>query len=256
MFRFDEIITPKSLPEAAKLMANADSVAVAGGLFLRFAKTKCRRAVDLSALGLDFVKKNGATVEIGATASLRKVELEAANFFAGALSKAASMILGVQFRNLATIGGAVMSKSGYSNLITVLVALDAKLVFASGKEMGITEFLAGERGNDLLEKIVVKDDFDGVSFQLLQHTTLDIAVLNVAVAKKGKSIAISVGARPQVAVRATAAEKAFADGKDAASVAEIAAEQTSYSKDIRGSVEYRKALAQGLVERAITEASK
>ncbi len=256
MFRFDEIVTPKSLPEAAKLMADSGSTAVAGGLFLRFAKTKCRKAVDLSALGLDFVKKNGAEIEIGATTPLRKVELETAKMFGGALSKAASLILGVQFRNLATIGGAVMSGSGYSNIITVLVALDAQLVFASGKKVALTEFLAGERGNELLEKIVVKNDFDGVSFQLLQHTTLDIAVLNVAVAKKGKDIAISVGARPQVAVRAVVAEKAFAEGKDATEVASMAIEQIKFGKDIRGSVEYRKALAQGLIERAITEASK
>ncbi len=256
MFRFDEIVTPKSLPEAAKLMADSGSVAVAGGLFLRFAKTKCRKAVDLSALGLDFINKNGDVVEIGATASLRKVELETAKFFDGALSKAASLILGVQFRNMATIGGAVMSGSGYSNLITALVALDARLVFASGKEMGIGEFLAGERGSDLLEKIVVSDNFDGVSFQILQHTTLDIGVLNVAVAKKGDSLAISVGARPQVAKRASGAEKAFAEGKDAASVAALAAGEIEFGKDIRGSVEYRKALAQGLIERAIVEASK
>ncbi len=256
MFRFDEIVTPKSLPEAAKLMADSGSKAVAGGLFLRFAKSKCRKAVDLSALGLDFVNKSGDVVEIGATTSLRKVELETAKFFGGALSKAASLILGVQFRNMATIGGAVMSTAGYSNMITALVALDAQLVFASGKKMSVSEFLASDCGNDLLEKIVISDNFDGVSFQILQHTTLDIGVLNVAVAKKGKSLAISVGARPQVAVRASGAEQAFAQGKDAASVASLAAAEVKFGKDIRGSLEYRQALAEGLIERAIVEASK
>ena len=152
MFRFEEIAIPKSLSEATELLATLGSVPVSGGLFLRFAKVNCQKAVDLSGLGLDFIKKSGSTVEIGATTPLRKIELDTADYFGGALSVAASHILGVQFRNLATIGGAVMAKHGFSNLITVLLALEAKLVFASGKVVSLADFIENKVEKELLEK--------------------------------------------------------------------------------------------------------
>ncbi len=256
MFRFEEIAIPKSLSEACELLTEVGSVPVSGGLFLRLAKAKCRKVVDLSELGLDFIKKNGDSVEIGATTPLRKIELETASYFDGALSIAASHILGVQFRNLATIGGAVMAKHGFSNLITVLLGLDAKLVFASGKIVSLLDFIENKVEKELLEKIVVEDNFDKVSFQLLQHTSLDIAVLNVCTAKKGKEINISVGARPQIAVRAKLAEKKFAESGDILTAAKVAVEEIQFGKDVRGSGEYRKALAGSLIEKAILEVSK
>ena len=93
-------------------------------------------------------------------------------------------------------------------------------------------------------------------FNCCKHTSLDIAVLNVCVAKKDKEINISVGSRPQIAVRAVSAEKEFASNGDISATVKVAVDEISFGKDVRGSGKYRKALAESLIEKAIVEVSK
>lgn len=51
----------------------------------------------------------------------------------GAFSESVKHIVGVQFRNLATVGGSVFGRYGFSDIITLLVALNAEVQLYAGK---------------------------------------------------------------------------------------------------------------------------
>lgn len=71
---------------------------------------------DLSGLGLDTIEETDAGFSIGAMVTLRQLEthpgLEA--FTHGAVREALRHIVGVQLRNLATVGGSIYSRFGFS----------------------------------------------------------------------------------------------------------------------------------------------
>ena len=73
-----------------------------GCAYLRLGSQKINTGVDLSKLGLRYIKDNASSIEIGAMASLRDIETNVAlNKYAdGLLPKAVANIIGVQFRNV------------------------------------------------------------------------------------------------------------------------------------------------------------
>ena len=85
--------------------------------------------IDLSGLGLRYIEEDDAEFRIGAMATQRDVEAyEPFQTFAnGAFPKAVKDILGVQFRNMATMGGSVAARFGFSDIIPLLLALQAEV---------------------------------------------------------------------------------------------------------------------------------
>lgn len=82
--------------------------------------------IDLSQLGLDQIVENEEAIEIGAMCSLRMIETHPLmnEYFSGIVAESVKDIVGVQFRNCATIGGSIYSRFGFSDILTVLLALD------------------------------------------------------------------------------------------------------------------------------------
>jgi CO/xanthine dehydrogenase FAD-binding subunit len=68
--------------------------------------------------------------------SLRDFEMSllVKNIQGGILVSAVSQIMGVAFRNGATVGGSVAGKFPFSDLITPLLALDTTLIFYPKKK--------------------------------------------------------------------------------------------------------------------------
>ena len=65
-------------------------------------------------------------------------------------------IVGVQFRNQATVGGSIYGRFGFSDVLTAFLALDTYVELYDGGRICLAEFAKKKPDNDLLLFIVVK----------------------------------------------------------------------------------------------------
>ncbi len=261
MMIIDDYVKPKSLKEAFELLSSRkDASIIGGGAFLNVTSKKIGLGIDIFDLGLNFIKETSHFIEIGAMTTYRTIEKSVMlnNMFNGALVDAVKDVVGVQMKNVFTVGGTIGGKYGFSNLITVLLSLNAKVLFFNSGEFSLEKYINGEIGqNDIVEKIIIPKQNTSCSFQLLTNSVTDFAVLNVAVSKINNKFNIVVGARPAIANFAVKSMEFINNTElnDTAILkcAEIASEEISFSSDMRGSSEYRKELCKILVKKAIKE---
>ena len=107
MMTIREYARPATLEEAWQLNQKKPNRVLGGMLWLKMEKINVGTAIDLSALGLDTIEETDTEILIGAMATLRDLETNAAlnAYTAGAVREAVRHIVGVQFRNCATVGG-------------------------------------------------------------------------------------------------------------------------------------------------------
>ena len=159
MYVIHELVQPETLEEAySVLTARPDSTVLGGGAYLRLGSRQIGTAIDLSGLKLDFINELADGIAIGAMTTLRQIELHPVfqSYFNGVLSLAAGQIMGVQFRNIATAGGSVYGKYGFSDFITPLLALDAEVELFKGGRMTLEQFLDSPGSKDILTRILLK----------------------------------------------------------------------------------------------------
>lgn len=256
MYTIQEYRFADSVEEAARLLrqSRANTV-IGGGTWLRMAHPAIGTAIDLSRLGLETITADDEEITIGGMASLRALETSPLlrEEFGGVLPQCVSHIVGVQFRNMATVGASVFSKYGFSDLITALLALDCEVTLAEGGRMPLPDFLGAPYSRDILTSIHIRRDGRRAAYATQRNTQTDFGILNVCAAKTpAGDYTVSVGARPGVAARSRkAAEAMKAAGAKAAGQA--AAEELTFRDNLRGSAQYRKILAEVLVCRALTE---
>jgi carbon-monoxide dehydrogenase medium subunit len=251
------------------LQSNEDAKLLAGGhSLLPLMKLRLARPallVDIGRLSdLSYVREDGDRIAIGALT--RHDDVHASPVLAEhcpMVSYTAGQIGDPQVRHMGTIGGSVAHGDPASDMPTVLVALDAEMV-AQGPDgtrtIGASEFFAGlfetalQPVEVLTEIRVPKLAGAGWSYQKFHRRAQDWAIVGVAAVTRNGDAAIAytnMGDRP---LRAAAVEQALADGSDQASAAQHAAEGTSPPSDTFASAEYRQALAEVLVRRALEEA--
>lgn len=257
MFTIREVVQPETLQEAYDiLIKRRNNVILGGGSFLRMGHQPIGTAIDLSKLELQCICEENGSIEIGAMATLRDLEINplTGHSFSGILSQAVRNIIGVQFRNVATVGASVFSRYGFSDIITALMALETSVELFKGGRMPLAEFLAKPFQRDILTKVIIKKDDRTAAYQSLRNSASDFPVLNASVSRLGDTWKVAVGARPNVAAIAVRASEALTKtGITAEEAAELAAEELSFGANMRGSREYRKAMCQVLVKRAIME---
>jgi CO/xanthine dehydrogenase FAD-binding subunit len=251
---------PNTLEEAYRMLVNKRNNTVLGGCaFLRLGSQSIDTAVDLSKLNLQYISAQHDDIEIGAMTTFRDIETSPVlhDYFNGVLPKSVSSIIGVQFRNIVTVGATVYSKYVFSDLITALLALDTEVELYKGGRMPLDEFLDKPYEKDILIKIFIKRNQRKAAYQNLRNSVSDYPILNVAVSRMGDKWRIVAGARPQ---RAAIAKKASAElTKGNLSIEQIdvaanmAAEELSFGTNMRGTAEYRQAVCSVLVKRAIAE---
>lgn len=254
---------PEGLEKALDLVVGQNGVPVAGGAWLHLGTKRIDLAVDLSDCGLRFIADCGDTVEIGAMATARDLEtselLRAS--FGPVFQHGVEHIVGVQLRNLITIGGTVAGKYGFSDLITLLLALDAEVVLYGREAVDMNTFLTASRDAPfILEKIIIRKHAIS-SFTSLRIANNDFAVLNACAAFREGVWRIAVGARPQAARLCPGAAAILGnvpqpDEAAALLAGHAAASELKFGDDTRGSSGYRKSLCSVLVKRAILEACR
>jgi CO/xanthine dehydrogenase FAD-binding subunit len=128
---------PKTLDEALTLLTQPNRTPLGGGTLLSHSRSDSVEAVDLQALSLDFVKKQGNTLEIGATVTLQ--QLLESEHCPEAWKPALKLEAPLNIRNSATVAGTHVASDGRSTLASVLLALDAKLEIKSINKFELME---------------------------------------------------------------------------------------------------------------------
>ncbi len=259
--KINEYYKAQSLDEAYEiLLDNEKNIIIGGGAWLKLTKKDVETAVDITKIGLNEIIATKDFIEIGAMTSLRQIEESdiIKNQSNGILSEAISQIMGVGIRNIATIGGSVMGKYAFSDILTPLLTMDASLIFYKQGEMSLADFLNTKRiSKDILTKIVIPKNEKKGFFYKVQKTRLDFAVINVAVTK-GELIDIAIGARPSVSMRPVQALEFINNQKSITDevinkTAELAVKETKFGTNSRSSKEYREMVTEVYIKRGLKE---
>ena len=129
MLRIKEYVKAASLEEAYELNQKRSNRVLGGMLWMRMSDVQLQKAIDLSGLGLDTIEETDTEFIIGAMVTLRELELHSAlnDYFENAIRDAVQDIVGVQFRNLATVGGSVFGRFGKEAERTAQYLLENRL---------------------------------------------------------------------------------------------------------------------------------
>ena len=247
MTTIDKYVRAQSLEEAWELNQNKRNHILGGMMWLRQGKNSMNTAIDLCDLGLDTIEETEEAFSIGAMVTLRDLEMHGGlnAYFANAIANAVKDIVGVQFRNMATVGGSIWGRFGFSDVLTVFLALDSYVELYKGGIVPLEQFAKMKPDNDILVRLIVKKTPCKVVYSSVRNQRTDFPVLACAVAKMNGEYRASIGARPS---RAMLIRSANAEGF-AAHVAENAPTESN----MRGSAEYRSHLIKVLVERSMQE---
>lgn len=249
MLKIKEYRKVKDLEEAYELNQKKSACVLGGMVWLKMGNRMVSTAIDLSGLGLDTIEETEEEFRIGAMTSLRALETHQglAAYTNGAMKESLRHIVGVQFRNCATVGGSIFGRFGFSDVLTCFLAMDCYVELYKGGIVPLREFVCQKRDRDILVNVIIRKDVRKIRYVSSRRTKTDFPVIACGVAKAGEEWQVSVGARPMKAVLVT--EKA--DGRNAAEIAEKLTEQVTFGSNMRGSSEYRKALAKVLIRRQI-----
>lgn len=261
MFTLAEIKVPNTVEEAYEVLSKRKNNAVLGGCaYLRMGKKRIGTAIELSNLGLDYIKENENEFEIGAMTTFRQLETnkELNEYFGHVLSKSVENIIGVQFRNIVTIGATVFSKYSFSDLITGLLCLNTDVELFKGGRMSLQEFLDRDYEKDLLVKIYIKKTNIKATYKDMRNSKSDYAIVNTSVSvDENNNWKLIVGARPRGAKVAEEASKFLssveANAENINKACEMAVNELAFGTNMRGTEEYRKAVSKVLLKRGIME---
>ncbi|MGL5753279.1 MAG: FAD binding domain-containing protein [Paraclostridium sp.] len=260
MFTLTDIVQPNTLEEAYSILIKRKNNQILGGTaFLRMGTKRIGTGIELSNLGLDYIKEDKEYVEIGAMTTLRSLETSPIlnDNFNEVIKNAVKDIIGIQFRNVVTVGGSVFSKYGFSDLIVGLLCLETEVELHNAGRMSLEAFLDRELERDILTKIYIKKNNVVASYKSMRNAKSDYPMLNVSVSKVDNKFKICVGARPQRAKVAFNASEFLSNNEINETNINIAIdmiiEEISFGSNMRASKEYRTQMSKVLVKRAIME---
>lgn len=251
MFTIEKYTLAENLEQAYLIAKERGSVVLGGTMWMKMGSRKVQHAVDLSGLSLNKIHEDAEFFRIGAMTSLRDVEIhEGLNAcFQGVFKESLKHIVGVQFRNGATMGGSVYGKFGFSDVLTVLLALDTQVELFNLGILPLKEFLEMKPVSDILVNILIRKDGRKISYEALRKSATDFPVLASAVSYLDGEWRAVLGARPGVA-------KAYEfPGSLSLSPEEMDAsvlrmkEETPFGTNYLGSREYREILSGVLMKR-------
>lgn len=258
MINIQKYVRAQSLQEAYELNQNRRSRVIGGMLWLKMGRNTVSTAIDLCELGLDAIEETDEQFSIGAMATLRQLEQhEGLNAYThGAAAKAVRDIVGVQFRNLATVGGSIWGRFGFSDVLTVFLAMDAYVELYKGGAVPLEQFAGMKPDNDILVRLIVKKNPGRFVYQAMRSQRTDFPVLTCAVSRMDGAYRAVLGARPARAMVLRDERRLLADGiteESARAFAASAADAVPTGSNLRGSAAYRTHLIRVLTERSLLE---
>ncbi|NMS88932.1 FAD-binding protein [Clostridioides difficile] len=260
MFTVMDIVQPNTVEEAYSILNKRKTNQVIGGsAFLRMGKKRIGTGIELSNLNLDYIKEDEDYIEIGSMTTFRTLETSqiVKKNFGSIIEDSVKDIIGIQFRNVVTVGATVFSKYGFSDLIVALLSLDTEVELYKAGRISLEEFLNRDYEKDLLIKVYIKKTNKNASYKSLRNAKSDYPLLNVSVSKHMGKFKLCVGARPQKATIAKQASEFLSNNEineiNIDKAIEMASEELTFGSNMRASRDYRKAMSKVLLKRAIME---
>ena len=159
---------------------------------------------------------------------------------------------------LATVGGSVFGRFGFSDVICALLALDAEVELAEAGRIPLAQFVDMPYELDILTHVIVRKHDYRVSYQCLRKAATDFATINACAAYWDGAWHVAVGSRPAKARLLTGDALGVASAEPTADELAHAIEAVrglKYSSNLWGSERYRRHLAGVLAARAIVDAA-
>ena len=258
MITIKEYVRAGSLEEAWQLNQNKRNRILGGMLWMRLGNGNVNTVIDLSQLGLDSIEETEEEFSIGAMVSLRDMEVhEGLNKYTdNAVKNAVKDIVGVQFRNMATVGGSIWGRFGFSDVLTLFMALDTYVELYKGGIVSLEEFARMKEDRDILVRLIVKKAPGKTVYEAMRNQSTDFPVLTCAVSNTKGVYKAVIGARPGKAVIYEDKENRFENGVTQEAVklfAEDVSANIATQSNVRGSKEYRTHLIKVLVERGMVQ---
>ena len=258
MITIQKYVRAQSLEEAYQLNQSKRSRIVGGMMWMRLGRGSVGTAIDLCDLGLNTIEETDEQFSIGAMVSLRQLELHAGlnAYTCGAVKNAVKDIVGVQFRNMATLGGSIWGRFGFSDVLTVFLAMDCYVELYKGGILPLEEFAARKKDNDILVRLIVKKTPGKFVYTAMRNQRTDFPVLSCALSQVNGTYRAVIGARPAKAM-VIRDEQGLLDGgiteDSAKAFAQYVADAAPTDSNIRASAAYRTHLIRVLTERAALE---
>lgn len=268
MLNIQNYVKVSSLSEAWELNQKKANRIVGGMMWMRMGDSRINTAIDLSGLGLDNIEETEEEFRIGCMTTLRQLETnEAFNHYTnGTVKEALRHIVGVQFRNLATVGGSIYGRYGFSDVLTLLIGLDSYVETFKGGLIPLKEYSKMKYDNDILVNIIIKKRPVNMFYEAVRITETDLPVLTCCAVhfKDDNTFNVAIGARPGRAILVDEANsfsdkdftKFISDKALIEAFAQNAKASVPTESNMRGSSEYRSHLVYVLTQRAIDALTK
>lgn len=261
MINIQKYIRPETLEEAYELNQKKQNRIIAGMMWTKMSRKSVHTAIDLTNLGLDKIEEDEEAFYIGAMVTLRELELHSglADYSKTSVAECVRNIIGVQFRNTATVGGSIWGRFGFSDVLTLFLAMDAYVELYKGGTMPLEEFVSLPYDRDILVRIVIKKKMADFAYQTVRNQHTDFPVLTCAVSRISDEYRAVIGARPKKAVIIRDEKGILNEGiseKSAKAFGKYVAENTLMESNLRGSAAYRTHLATVLTERCLLNLEK
>ncbi|MHB8566256.1 MAG: FAD binding domain-containing protein [Nitrososphaerales archaeon] len=271
-----DYVSPSTLEEAVRFLGSSEDCKVlAGGqslvplMKLRLASPKLLVGIN-NLRGLSYIEEDPQVLRIGAMSRYAEVlESSVATSRFPILKDSISGIADALVRNRGTIGGNICHADPASDLLPVMLALDArfKICGAEGgrtiesKDFFLDVFTPDLKPAEILTEILlpIKQESYGAYLKFSEvsggFATVGVAVEFVLKERVCASARIAAAAVAQTPVRLSLAEDCLV-GKELSrenfkEAADVAADSVDPKGDIYGSTRYRKQLVRVLVFRAL-----
>ena len=158
MLKIKEYVKVKDLEEAYLLNQKKTACVLGGMVWLKMGNRNISTAIDLSGLDLDMIEETEEEFRIGAMTSLRTLETHKGleGYTQGAVKESLRHIVGVQFRNCATVGGSIFGRYGFSDVLTMFLAMDSYVELYKGGIVPLEDFAKKKPDRDILVRVIVK----------------------------------------------------------------------------------------------------
>ncbi|HPP88648.1 MAG TPA: FAD binding domain-containing protein, partial [bacterium] len=250
-----------------KMRLGADTYYLAGGTELNSLdfKKPVKYLISIEKLGLNKINKTDEYLSIGAGLTIQ--ELIDKPEIPKQLKTAASHIVNRNIRNIGTLVGNIGANKSCSNLIPILLALDAELTTATptGEQKLRIEDFVKDKKDELIVSVNIKQKKILKSFAVKKYsrTANDISIITSAVVlekvdNKVKDISIAVGGVDKCVIRLRELENKLKDKelRQKEEIEGIIKNMVNPIADIRGSAEFKKYMCAVLVVDCIFEAFK
>ena len=278
-----DLLEPRTLREAAGLLASADSSVrpIAGGtavmLMMKMGVLRPSRLVSLRSVEKrysDIQTGPDGALRIGALATLASLECSpAVKSHAPVLTRALKTLANVRVRNVATLGGNLAHADPHMDLPPILVALGASVTTVDakgGRSLPLEKLYAGYLETtlgqgELIGEVTIpaQGTRRGAYLKCTTRSADDWPALGVAVSLESdgtvvRDARIVVGAATDTPMRLVNAETilrgARADDAVLRRASEAAAAETTVIGDQHGTAAYKRELVRVYVARAIRAA--